>query len=236
MKDLILVVPVYNEEGAIEAVVRSWYDTCERLEIDFEIRLYNDGSRDQTGAVLQKLHGVLPRIRVISKANSGHGSTILTGYREAVTECEWVFQTDSDGELLPNGFGQLWSARNDYDFLLGTRSGREGPLARRAISLISRLTVWACYGRSVWDVNSPYRLMRSRKFAPLFAVLPQASFAPNLLVSGFVAKARLRFLELPVQYRPRSTGEVSIRKWKLLKAALKSFAQTVQFQTRMPGG
>jgi dolichol-phosphate mannosyltransferase len=230
MKELIVVMPTYNEQGAIASVARDWYKTLEQLAIDFELRIYNDGSRDSTRDVLDNLKQELPRLQAIHKANSGHGPTILMGYMSAARESEWIFQTDSDGEMGPGDFGALWKDRNNYDFLAGFRHGRESPLPRQGISLVSRLTVWGFYGRSVWDVNSPYRLMRSSAFVSLFSAIPANTFAPNLIVSGYVGQKRLRFAEKQAAHRPRATGEVSIRKWKLLKAAFKSFKQTIAFR------
>jgi dolichol-phosphate mannosyltransferase len=229
MRDLILVMPVYNECGIIGQVVRDWHAHLTALGIDFEIWSYNDGSKDNTKNVLDDACKELPRLRAFHKANSGHGPTILRGYREASRAAKWIFQIDSDGEMGPELFDDFWRAREDYDFLLGRRDGRGGPLARQTISLISRLTVRSCYGKTVWDVNSPYRLMRSAGFASLFSRIPEETFAPNLIVSGFVGARRLRFIERPVPYKFRTTGEVSIKKWKLLKAAAKSFGQTFWF-------
>ena len=58
---------------------------------------------------------------------------------------------------------------------------------------------------------------------------------PNLhvqLLSGLAARHRLRCFEMPVPQHDRKTGEVSIKKWKLLKAAAKSFFQTIWFSFR----
>ena len=71
--------------------------------------------------------------------------------------------------------------------------------------------------------------MRSNAFRSIYSAIPENTFAPNVIISGMTAKTRLRFFEMPVPQKDRQTGEVSIKKWKLLKAAMKSFAQTVAF-------
>ena len=55
------------------------------------------------------------------------------------------------------------------------------------------------------------------------------TFAPNVIISGMAAKKHLRCYEIRVPQHERITGEVSIKKWKLFKAAVRSFVQTIVF-------
>ena len=228
---LCVVMPVYNERDAIGPVLEKWHAALDGLGIDFEIRPYNDGSKDDTFAVMKAAAERLgPRVAVRDKPNGGHGNTILTGYREAAADgFDWVFQIDSDDEMGPEKFGELWERRNEYDFLVGIRDGRQQALPRKVVSLVSRLCVRIFYGKGVWDVNTPYRLMRASAFRDFYAAIPLTTFAPNVILSGLAARHRLRMFEMPVPQHDRTTGEVSIKKWKLLKAAAKSFWQTISF-------
>ena len=75
--------------------------------------------------------------------------------------------------------------------------------------------------------------MRSKVFKNLFLSLPKDMFAPNVVISGMVSLNNLRAKEIPVQQKERRTGEVSIKKLKLIKAALKSFQQTITFRFKL---
>ena len=228
---LCVVVPVYNEQAIIGRMLEKWSSALDALGIDYEIRSYNDGSRDDSLEVMhQAARRIGSRISVRDKPNGGHGHTILTGYREAAADgFDWVFQIDSDDEMGPEKFGELWSRRGDYDFLVGARGGRKQCLPRRVVSLASRLCVRIFYGKGVWDVNTPYRLMRVSAFRSFFQQIPLSTFAPNVIISGLAARHDLKCFETLVPQHDRTTGEVSIRKWKLLKAAIKSFSQTMGF-------
>lgn len=227
---LCVVMPVYNEQDAIGPVLEKWAKALDALGIDYTIRPYNDGSRDDSLAVMKAAAAHLPRVDVRDKKNGGHGNTILTGYRDAAADgFDWVFQIDSDDEMGPEKFGELWVKRRDYDFLVGIRDGRVQQLPRKVISFVSRLCVRFFYGKSVWDVNTPYRLMRVSAFKDFYAAIPLTTFAPNVILSGLAARSRLHCYEIRVPQHDRTTGEVSIKKWKLLKAAAKSFGQTVLF-------
>jgi glycosyltransferase involved in cell wall biosynthesis len=231
-KELAMVMPVYNEEGAIGNVVRKWTAELQRLNINFQIHTYNDGSKDRTLNILREIAADNKRLVVHDKPNSGHGPTVLLGYREN-SHAEWIFQIDSDDEIGPEKFGELWKNRDRYDFLIGSRVLAEQPLVRRLVSSISRLTVRLFYGSMIFDVNSPYRLMRSSVFKDIFYSLPEGLFAPNVIISGIVSLKNLRAYEIPVQYKPRVTGEVSLKKIKLFKAAAKSFYQTIACRFRI---
>ena len=53
--DLIAVMPVYNEEGAIREVVKEWHDMLSSLNMNFKLHVYNDGSKDNSLAILREL-------------------------------------------------------------------------------------------------------------------------------------------------------------------------------------
>lgn len=231
MKELTVIIPVYNEAGSIGNVLESWLAVLRGLGVDFSIVALNDGSKDDSLAILRDLAARHREIRVIDKPNSGHGPTILEGYRSA--ESKWIFQVDSDNEMDSSFFPTLWGKREDYDLLLGKRVDRQSPLVRKLIAAVSRLTVKIFFGFGVSDVNAPYRLYRAEKFRDAFVALPPNTFAPNVILSGYAARSGMRILEMPVPTRPRATGEVSLKKWKLFRAACKSLAQTVAASFRL---
>jgi glycosyltransferase involved in cell wall biosynthesis len=235
---LCVVMPVYNEEEAIGEVLEKWCAALDGLDVNYEIRPYNDGSKDGSLAVMRGAAARLGgRVSVRDKPNGGHGPTILQGYREAAADgFDWVFQIDSDDEMGPEKFRDLWERREGHDFLVGVRDGRKQAWPRKVVSAVSRWCVRVFYGKSVWDVNTPYRLMRVSAFRPLWKEIPSGTFAPNVIISGLAARHGLRCWETPVPHRCRTTGTVSIAKWKLAKAAAKSFSQTVSFAMDGPRG
>lgn len=231
---LCVVMPVYNEQDAIGPVLQKWSAALGDIGMDYTIRPYNDGSKDNSLVVMKDAAASLPHVDVRDKANGGHGNTILTGYRDAAADgFDWIFQIDSDDEMGPEMFGELWSRRGDYDFLIGIRDGRVQALPRKIISFVSRLCIRLFYGKSVWDVNTPYRLMRVSVFREFYERIPLTTFAPNVILSGLAARRKLRSFEIRVPQHDRTTGEVSIKKWKLFKAAAKSFWQTISLSFKI---
>jgi dolichol-phosphate mannosyltransferase len=232
MHELALVMPVYNEEGCINDVIKAWHDEFARLAIDFIMIILDDGSKDGTR---QKLSAFASdsRILIIEKENSGHGPTIIRGYNEAVGFADWIFQVDSDDEIKPCHFPDMWTVRNDYDALFGIRKNRRQTFERKFISFISRMIVNFLFGPGVNDVNVPYRLIRSRILRQIIAQIPRDVFAPNVLISGAVNALQARICNMAVPAETRKTGTVSIVRWTLWKAALKAFCQTIELSQKL---
>lgn len=224
--DLTVVMPVYNEGACIAEVARSWLQTLDDLPIQAKLRIYNDGSTDDTAQALASIRH--DRLQVIEHTNRGHGPTVLEGYQAAVHEAEWVFQCDSDDEIPADEFHKLWDRRKDADFVLGRRTNRASSWARRCISATARLCVAALFPPGLPDVNCPFRLMRSDVLAAFLDRIPADTFAPNVLISGAFLYANARCVSVPVAYRPRATGNVSIVKWTLWRVAVRSLWQTLK--------
>lgn len=227
MYDVEIVMPVYNEAECINEVVNDWIRELDSLGISYRLLVLNDGSRDNTADVLSK-YSNNPKVRIINKKNSGRGPTILQGYHMAVHEALWVFQGDSDNEISAEHFKPLWQAREKFDAVIGIRANRPQALTRKLVSFISRLVVFLFYGSGITDVNCPFRLMRSDILKQILKRIPENIFAPNVAISGFLALGKARILNMTVPHRNRQTGEVTIKKWKLLKAAIKSLVQIIQ--------
>lgn len=227
--DLAVVMPVHNEEACIAAVIRSWLDMLGTLAIRFRLVVLDDGSTDHTGAILDAL-AADPHLQVLHHANRGHGPTILIGYRLGSRIAEWVFQCDSDDEIGPEAFPDLWARRAEHDAVVGTRARRHQSWDRRWISGCSRLVVRLCFGGAVTDVNCPFRLIRADLLRRIVEQIPSDTFAPNLLLSGALSRAGARVQNLPVPHRHRRTGSVSIVKWRLWRSVLRSLGQTVRWR------
>jgi glycosyltransferase involved in cell wall biosynthesis len=229
MNDVAVVMPVYNEAECIGEVLQDWISVLNSLGINYRLIVLNDGSKDNTAEVLQKFDDN-PCVMIINKKNTGHGPTILQGYHLAVAAAQWVFQVDSDNEIAAEHFKTLWQERGKYDAIIGIRANRNQPLARKIISAVSRLVVALFYGTGVTDVNCPFRLMRSEVLKEILKRIPEHTFAPNVAISGFLALSKAQISNQTVPHTNRQTGEVAIKKWKLMKAAMKSFLQVIRIR------
>ncbi len=228
--ELSVVVPVFNEARTIANVVLGWASELDGLGIDYELLVYDDGSTDDTRLILGRLGARVPRLTVRTQQNRGHGATVLRGYREA--RGEWVFQTDSDGEVAPGSFDGLWRERHAHDLVLGVRQRRRVSWDRRLVSWLSRLSVRVLFGARIADANVPFRLVRRAHLQGMVADLPEDLFAPNVALAGVAARARLRIREVPVAHVGRLEGRGSLVGARVWRAAATAFRQTVEVALR----
>jgi hypothetical protein len=88
------------------------------------------------------------------------------------------------------------------------------------------LAVRLFFGRSVRDVNSPYRLIRRASLTQMLECLAPSTFAPNVILAGLAARMKLRVYEIPVPHSGQKTVTAALNKWTLWKTALRCFRQT----------
>lgn len=138
---LFVVIPAYNEAENIRAVIDGWSKILNSTDGGV-ILLIDDGSKDDTFRIIQDCAKDNPSIIPITKENGGHGSAVLYGYNYAISHgADYVFQTDSDGQTLPEEFPAFWDLRREYDAIFGCRSNRKeehhGNLSRKYCALYS---------------------------------------------------------------------------------------------------
>jgi dolichol-phosphate mannosyltransferase len=232
----VLVMPTYNEQGCIESVVRAWNVEFSRHFGDqFKLVVVNDGAKDATPQILEKLKAELPMLEVVHQQNAGHGAALLTAYKHAVTlKPDFVFQTDSDDQFLPEDFGRLWQRRNESDFILGRRLIRYDAFHRLIITRILRALLALVFQVWITDSNVPYRLIRGSYLARLLERLPAGVFAPNIFLAVLAARDGKKLMSIPVTHRDRRTGTVSIIRMKLLKVCFRSARELVLFRVMLP--
>lgn len=225
MEKVYLVMPAYNEAKNIEETIRQWYPVVVKLSEGGDARLViaNDGSKDDTYAIMQGLKERYPLLEPLDKPNSGHGATVLYLYRYAISQgADYVFQTDSDGQTCPDEFWQMWDNRKRYDFQIGVRKGRQDGANRVFVSKTLRLVVWLMFHEWVTDANTPFRLMRANKLQRIMDVIPHDYFLCNVAISAIAKKWDYKIGWYPITFRPRQGGVNSINMKRIMKIGWKA--------------
>ena len=209
---LAVVMPIYNEDQNIEAVLREWNAELGRLAIPFCFLVVNDGSTDRTAEILRTLAVESDRVIPINKTNSGHGRTCRVGYDLAArSAAEWVLQVDSDGQCDAQYFGAFWEARENADCVFGVRTSRGDGLIRHLISVVCTMSVRLLTGARVRDANVPYRLMRRALLARALARIPADFDVHNVALAVALDRTPgVRWRFIPIRFRARRVGENSI--------------------------
>ena len=220
MDVLYMIIPAYNEEENIRQVIEDWYPIIEAHDGEGASRLViiDDGSRDRTFSILQEAAVSRPLLCPITKPNGGHGATVLYGYRYALDHgAEYVFQTDSDGQTLPEEFEPFWVQRENYDMVIGWRKERQDGVSRVFVTKTLKTVIKVCFGVTVKDANTPYRLMKAETMKKNIDLIPQDFNLSNVLLSVIYQKKGCSVLYIPITFRPRQGGINSINMNKILK-------------------
>jgi dolichol-phosphate mannosyltransferase len=227
-RELLVVVPVYNEEQCIDLVLREWIEELDRSGIDYGLLLLDDGSTDRTPAIIaQWLEGrANSHLEVVRQTNRGHGQTCLEGYRVACDrKIPWVLQIDSDGQCDPAYFLAVWAKRNERDVVYGHRAERRDGWKRRLSSALVRLVVRVASGASCVDANVPYRLMSTTKLLSLVNSIPAQFHLANIALAVQMKRAGRRETSVPIVFRPRAGGDPSVPLVRFAGKALELFGQ-----------
>ena len=229
---LSVVMPVYNEEDAIAAAVADVQQHVLAAVPDAELVVVNDGSRDRTGALLDAITAGDPRIRVIHQSNTGHGGAVIAGIEAARGDC--IFLIDSDRQIPLDEFPRAWaSLQAGRDAVFGVRRRRHDPALRLYLSRLVQRAVRALFGAKLQDANVPYKVFRRAVWQQSRPLIPDATLAPSLFLA-IVARLRgYNILEVDVVHKERDTGEVSIRRLKLLKFCARGFSQMLELRRRV---
>jgi len=223
---LYIVMPAYNEEANIEDVIKQWHPVAERINNEgneAHLAIANDGSKDNTFAIMQQLQSKYQYLLPLDKVNSGHGATVLYLYRYAIGNgANYVFQTDSDGQTMPDEFWQMWEHRHEYDFQIGTRGGRQDGFSRIVVTKTLRLVVWLMFHVWVKDANTPFRLMKAERLNEIMKCIPEDFFLSNVAISAVAVKKKLKIGWYPITFRPRQGGVNSINLKRIFKIGVKS--------------
>ena len=227
MEKLFIVMPAYNEQDNIADTLAAWYPVIERHAANGESRLVavNDGSKDDTFAVMQEFAKDHPLFTPLTKPNGGHGPTVIYAYNYAIEQgADWIFQTDSDGQTNPDEFEAFWEAREAYDGIFGNRTVRGDGNSRATVEKVVCLLLRIYFGVKVPDANAPFRLMRAEKVAKYLKKLPEDYNLPNIMMTTYFVyyKERVSFREISFKPREKGTNSINIKKifiigWQAVK-------------------
>lgn len=236
MSALFIVIPAYNEEANIEDVINDWYPVVEAHSDGGNSRLVivDDGSKDNTYGMMQEYAQTRPLLVPLHKENGGHGAAVLYAYRYALDHgADFVFQTDSDGQTLPCEFEPFWEQKDDYDMVIGWRHGRQDGFARILVTKTLKLVIRICFGVSVTDANTPFRLLKRSALENCMRLIPQDFNLSNVILSVICAKKGYAVKYIPITFRPRQGGVNSINLKKIVKIGMKAFRDFIQINKNL---
>ncbi|MCA8880224.1 MAG: glycosyltransferase family 2 protein [Rhodobacteraceae bacterium] len=202
---LSVVIPAYNEHGAVRSTVEDVRANLAPLGIDYEIIVVDDGSEDSTRAEAIASGAIVDW----NDVNSGYGATLKRGVKRA--QYDYVAILDADGTYPARYLPQMLALCRHQDMVVGDRGAamKNVPLVRRPAKFILNHLASFLADRKLNDLNSGLRVFRRSELIPFLPLLPQ-NFSFTTTITLCMSCNGKRMIYTPIEYG-RRVGRSKIR-------------------------
>ena len=215
---LSVFLPAHNEEANIERVVGGFCKELPNVADAFEVIVVDDGSRDQTGAIGDRMAAADPRIKVVHHpVNRGYGGAVISGIRAATMP--YVLLSDGDGQFDPADVQLLAAKTPEYNVVVGHRIHRADPLMRRVNGKAWTILVRMMFGLHISDMDCGFKLFRRDLLQDMELHAHGAMITTELMAR--LAGRNARICEVGVKHLPRLAGEQTGANMKVILRAFK---------------
>jgi len=200
---LSLIIPAFNEEGAILQTIEQAHKALGQSKDDYEIIVVNDGSTDKTGDLLKQVSH--PSVSVVNhNTNRGNGASIKTGIRHAKGEI--LATVDADGTYPINRFPDLYKSmlEDHADMIVGARK-----ISPQTAGIHNRIGKWILTRLAVHltrmkisDINSGMRIM-DRALVERFMHLFPDGFSSHITITLAALTNGYNVTFVPIDYYER---------------------------------
>lgn len=219
VSSLSVFFPCYNEEANVENMVRKSQGILPEVAEQWEIIPVNDGSKDKTGEIINRLAQEDPHVHPVHhEKNKGYGGAVISGYNAA--KCDYVFFTDGDLQFDLREITLLIEKAEEGDLILGYRKNRRDPWHRKLNAFMWGSLVKFLFGFQVRDVDCAFKLIKRKVIDKVRLSAGGAMVSTELLARA--NKAGFRFVEVGVTHYPRVAGSQTGAN---LKVILRAFTE-----------
>jgi len=201
MKNISVVVPVYNEEGTVEELARRLKTVFQKYRYDGEILFVNDGSADATTEKCDRLAKEDGTVRHIHfHRNKGKAAALQAGFEAA--EGDFVITMDGDLQDEPDEIPALIAKLEEgWDIVSGWKKKRHDPVTKRWPSKLFNWAARCMSGIKIHDFNCGLKAYRREVVKTIRVYGEMHRWIPVLAkVEGF------RTTEIAVTHHPRTSG------------------------------
>ena len=213
---LSLVIPCYNEQDNLRALITAIREAVEPLKLPYEVVITDDCSRDKSWEILKELAATDPRIRVQRFAfNCGESAASFAGMK--ASHGKYIVTLDADLQNDPKDLPKFLEALKNYDCVCGTRVKARGEgdnFIKVASSLIANWVRNKLSGEQITDAGCTYRAFKRECIDNLKFFKGMHRFLPTLFkIEGHTVT------EIKVSNSPRFAGASHYGVWNRLFAS-----------------
>lgn len=209
--------PAFNEEKTVGKVLHDAYNLLRDNQLDFELIVCDDASRDETGKIIDQFAAGKPEVRVIHHhVNKGIHDTFEE--LNQISSKEFVFLNSTDGQWKTSYLLNMLPMTKDWDIIIASRKKKPYGLGRLIISELFNFLPRLLFGVTTYDAGA-IKLVR-REIIEKYALISETPFseAERLIRAK---KAGYLITEYPVDVEFRKTGKSTAVKWYILLNTLK---------------
>ena len=223
-----VILPAYNEAQVIASTITTVRKVLSAWAMDFEIIVVNDGSTDQTEAIITALAARDARIRLVSHAvNQGYGAALVSGFTAATKEL--TFFMDADGQFDIHDLRTFFLFIDRYDAVIGYRVDRQDSSIRKLNAWGWHLLIGRMLSVHVRDVDCAFKLLRTDFLRQHPLQTRGAMINAELLY--ILTRAGGTYKELGVHHLPRQAGRATGAKLTvILRAFHELFSYSYKWQ------
>lgn len=202
---LSVFFPAYNDEKTIGSLVEKAFKILPDLAERYEVIVVNDGSLDQTTAVLEESAIKFTKLRIVTHhQNRGYGGALKSGFRAA--RGDFVFYTDGDGQYNVNELPKLVEKMDSkVDLVNGYKIERQDSALRIILGNLYALWVRILLGIRFADVDCDFRLFRRRILKQITLTRDSGAICAEILAK--IQKAQGVIASVPIHHYPRRFGQ-----------------------------
>lgn len=195
-----VVIPVYNEEGAIGNTLIGVDRILKNMDIEYEIIVVDDGSTDKTALNLQDVLQSIDHIRLLRHENNrGYGAALKTGCKKS--NYEKILIIDADNTYPIEQIPLLLKTAASYEMVVGSRTAPGAKLSflRQIPKFFLRKLAEALSGRKIPDLNSGFRIFSKSILDKYLHMLPNG-FSFTTTITLLMFQGEYDVLYIPVEY------------------------------------
>ncbi len=207
----LVIIPTYNEQENIRAIVERVLGTDPRLEI----LIVDDNSPDGTGDIVAEESARNPRLHLLRRAGKmGLGTAYRDGFGWALErDYEYIFEMDADFSHDPAHLPLFLEAAQTADFVLGSRylDGNvtvvNWPMRRLMLSYGANIYVRVVTGMKLWDATGGFKCFRRRVLAAIdLKDVRSNGYAFQIEMSFRAFRKGFKGVEIPIVFSDRTHG------------------------------
>ena len=206
MQSISIAMAAYNEAKNIEPMLLEVVDIMDRLAMDYEVLIVNDGSTDETADIVKSVADRYPQVHLLThEVNRGYGAAVFNALLNAQNEL--IFFTDSDRQFDLREINKLLDLISNADLVIGYRSPRRDPFMRKLNAWGWNVLIGMFFGYTARDVDCAFKLMRREVVNYLRGKIKSrgATFSAEFLVRA--RRGGFKICEVPINgHRPRVAG------------------------------